>query len=347
MVEIGYKLSSEEFGPRDLVRFASRAEAAGFGFALISDHFHPWTDRQGQSPFVWTALGAIAQATRRLRVGTAVTCPTIRMHPALVAHAAATAGALMGERFFLGVGTGENLNEHVVGRGWPSPDVRLEMLEEAIMVIRLLWKGGFKSHRGTHFTVEDARLYTLPERPPAIMVAASQPGAAELAGRLGDAMINTDVEPDLIARFRAGGAADDAPRHVELSVCWAADERRARRTAHEVWALSALGGPLFTELPMPSHFEAAFEPITEEMVAEKVVCGPDPRRYLAAVEQAAKAGYTHVCLHQIGPEQAGFMDFCAREILPALGEETTRRRRPAARARSARRPAARARSGAR
>jgi len=233
-MDIGYKLSSEEFGPADLVRFAVRAEQAGFEFGLISDHFHPWTDRQGHSPFVWTVIGAIAQATTRLRVGTAVTCPTIRIHPAIVAHAAATTAALMGERFFLGVGTGENLNEHVVGRGWPSPDVRLEMFEEAITVIRLLWEGGTKSHHGRYYTVEDARLYTLPDKRPPLMVAASKPGAAELAGRLGDAMINTEVDEDLIHRFEEAGGGDDEPRYVELSACWAKDERRARKTAHEV-----------------------------------------------------------------------------------------------------------------
>jgi coenzyme F420-dependent glucose-6-phosphate dehydrogenase len=173
MVHLGYKLSSEEFGPTDLVRFAARAGGAGFDFALISDHFHPWTDRQGESPFVWSVLGAIAHGTRRLRVGTAVTCPTIRVHPAIIAQAAATMAALMKGRFFLGVGSGENLNEHVVGRGWPSPVVRLAMLEEAVRVIRLLWDGGTQSFHGRFYTVEDARLYTLPDEPPALMIAAN------------------------------------------------------------------------------------------------------------------------------------------------------------------------------
>jgi G6PDH family F420-dependent oxidoreductase len=345
MIELGYKLSSEEFGPTDLVRQAVRAEAAGFGFALISDHFHPWTDRQGQSPFVWTVLGAVGQATTQLRVGTAVTCPTMRIHPAIVAHAAATTAAAMEGRFFLGVGTGENLNEHVLGRGWPSADVRLEMLEEAITVIRLLWQGGMKSHRGKHYTVEDACLYTLPEEQPPLMVAASKPRAAELAGRLGDAMINTEVDEDLIERFRSSGG-DDGHRYVELSVCWAKDERQARKTAHEIWALAALGGPLFTELPLPSHFEAAFEPITEDKVAESVICGPDRRRHLDAIERAGRAGYTHVCVHQIGSEQAGFVDFYEREILPELGGRTRRRRRPAVKAARSR-PAGRARASGR
>ena len=170
------------------------AEDAGFTFALISDHFHPWIDRQGQSPFVWGVLGAIAQATDRLVVGTGVTCPTIRTHPAIIAQAAATAAALMPDRFFLGLGTGENLNEHVVGRGWPSLDVRTEMLEEAVEVIRELWKGDLTNHRGPHFTVENARLYTLPERLPPIHLAAGGPKAAEQAGEIGDGLIATGPE---------------------------------------------------------------------------------------------------------------------------------------------------------
>ena len=345
MIEIGYKLSSEEFGPADLVRFATRAEQAGFEFALVSDHFHPWSDRQGHSPFVWTVAGAVAQATSRIRLGTAVTCPTIRVHPAIVAQAAATTAALMNGRFFLGVGTGENLNEHVVGRGWPSADVRLEMLEEAIQVIRLLWEGGTKSHHGRHYTVEDARLYTLPDEPPPLMVAASRPHAAELAGGYGDAMINTEVDEELIERFQASGAGD-GPRYIEETVCWAKDERTARKTAHEIWPLVAVGGPLFTELAQPSHFEAAFEPLTEDMVAKKVVCGPDPERYVEAIRKAEKAGYTHFCMHQVGPEQERFIEFYEREVVPALGGGRAPRRKPTVKAaQPARRSAARARGG--
>jgi coenzyme F420-dependent glucose-6-phosphate dehydrogenase len=289
MLELGYKLSSEEFGPCDLVRQATRAEQAGFSFALISDHFHPWTDRKGQSPFVWSVLGAVAQATSRMAVGTAVTCPTIRVHPAIVAQAAATTAALMGDRFFLGLGTGENLNEHVVGRGWPAPDVRLAMLEEAVRVIRQLWQGGPQSFHGKFYTVEDARLYTLPAKPPAVMIGASKSGSAELAARLGDAMINTEVDADLVQTFADAGG-HGKPRFMEMTVCWAEDERRARATAHEVWGLAALGDMLFTELPTPTLFEAALKPITEETVAEHVVCGPDAQRLLAKLRAAEAAG---------------------------------------------------------
>src|SRR5919197_3799469 len=186
MPALGYALSSEEHPPNELVRYAGAAEEAGFGFALISDHFHPWIDKQGNSPFVWSVIGAIAHATQRLELGTGVTCPLMRIHPAIVAQAAATAAAMMPGRFFLGVGTGENLNEHILGHHWPPADERREMLEEAVEGIRLLWQGGQQNFRGAHYTVENARLYTLPNQPPPIMVAGAGPESAELAGRIGD-----------------------------------------------------------------------------------------------------------------------------------------------------------------
>src|SRR3954464_5938332 len=200
-IELGYALSSEEHSPNDLVRNARLAEETGFTFALISDHYHPWVDAQGQSPFVWSVIGAIAQATERLRLGTGVTCPPIRIHPAIIAQAAATSQVMMEGRFFLGVGTGEELNEHVTGARWPGPQARLELLEEAIEVLRLLWQGGYQSHYGKHYTVEQARIYTLPEEPPAIAVAAAQPNAAKLSGRLGDAFITTSPDEDLRGEF--------------------------------------------------------------------------------------------------------------------------------------------------
>ena len=215
---------------------------------------------------MWAALGGIAGATERLTVGTGVTCPIIRTHPAIVAHAAATVAAMMPGRFFLGVGTGENLNEHVTGAKWPPVDVRREMLAEAVAVMRLLWRGDVESHRGPHYTVESARLYTLPPEPPPIMVAASGPKAARLAGRIGDGFVTTDPDPALLRTFRRAGGRGK-PSFVEVTVCWAKSERAARRTAHEVWALAALEGALFTEIAQPAHFEAAFKPITEEQVA--------------------------------------------------------------------------------
>jgi coenzyme F420-dependent glucose-6-phosphate dehydrogenase len=326
MPEIGYALSSEEHSPTDLVRHARLAEEAGFTFALISDHYHPWIDRQGHSPFVWGVIGGISQQSDRLVLGTGVTCPTIRIHPAIIAHAAATAAAMMPGRFFLGVGSGENLNEHILGDQWPPVDVRLEMLEEAIEVIRLLWEGGLQSHYGEHFVVENARLYTLPDQPPPIHVAASGEKAAELAGRIGDGLIATSPEDATLKAFRAGGG-DGKPLYGQVTVCWGEDERQAIRTAHEWWPTSAIPGQLGQELALPAHFEQAAQLVTVDMVAEKIPCGPDPKRILDEIGSFVDAGYDHVYLHQVGPEQEGFIRFCEREILPAFEPAASGKRR--------------------
>jgi coenzyme F420-dependent glucose-6-phosphate dehydrogenase len=316
-MEFGYALSSEEHPPNRLVENARKAEDAGFEFALISDHFHPWTDAQGNSPFVWAVIGGIAQATERLRLGTGVTCPTIRIHPAIVAHAAATAGAMMGERFFLGVGAGENLNEHVLGDHWPSPDERLEMLGEAIEVLRLLWAGGYRTHRGKHYTVEDARLYTLPEQPVQIAVAAAKPEAAELAGRAGDAYINTSPDGDLVEKFeRAGG--EGKPKYGGVTGCWAASEDEGAKIVHEIWPNAGIGGDLSYELPLPRHFEQAAENVTPDDLKKKLPLGPDPDRWAEEVRKYEQAGFTHVYFHQIGHDQDGFFRFWRDELRPRL-----------------------------
>lgn len=319
MTTLGYKLSSEEFGPRELLRVARLAEESGFQFALISDHFHPWTDAQGQSPFVWSVIGGLAEATSRLVVGTGVTCPTMRTHPAIIAQAAATAAVMLPGRFFLGVGTGENLNEHIVGARWPSVDVRQDMLEEAVAVIRQLWRGGYQDHHGRFYAVENARVYTRPDSPPPIMVAASGTKAAQLAGRIGDGLVATEPAREVVEHFEAAGGRGK-PRYAEISVCWARDEASARRTAHRQWPIAAMLGPLATELPVPAHFEAAAEMVTEDAVAEAVVCGPDAERHLAGIRQYVDAGFDHVCVHQIGPDQEGALRFYAREVLPRLAE---------------------------
>jgi coenzyme F420-dependent glucose-6-phosphate dehydrogenase len=312
--EIGYALSSEEHSPADLVRYAALAEERGFPFALISDHFHPWTDRQGESSFVWAVIGAIAQATKRLHLGTGVTCPLIRTHPAVIAHASATAAALMPGRFFLGLGTGENLNEHVLGDRWPEGSVRLEMLSEAIEVIRLLWQGGYQSHHGRYYTVEEARLYTLPEEQPPIMIAADKPNAAELAATSGDGLVGTSPDSELLSEFEAAGGGSK-PRYGQVTVCWAEDEATARRTALEWWPNAALPGDLPQELALPRHFEQAAGLVSEDEVADTVVCGPDPEAHRAMIEKYSQAGYDHVYVHQVGPDQEGFLDFYSREIL--------------------------------
>ena len=318
MQPVGLALSSEEHPPTELVRQALLGEVAGFEYALVSDHFHPWTDSQGQSPFVWSVVGAIAQATSDLRLGTGVTCPTIRTHPAIIAHAAATAGSMMPGRFFLGVGTGENLNEHVVGARWPAANERQDMLEEAVEVIRLLWKGGNQNYKGDHYTVENARIYTLPDPLPEIYIAASGESAAELAGRKGDGMISTAPKEGLVETFRKAGGGDK-PTFGQVHVCWATDEKAARRTAHKIWPNAAIGGELGQELPVPRHFEQAAEMVTEDEVAERVTCGPDPEAHLDAIRKYLDAGYEYVYVHQVGHEQDGFFDFYQREVLPKLG----------------------------
>lgn len=322
MTAIGYALSSEEHGPIDLVRHAARAEEAGFSFAVISDHYHPWTDRQGQSPFVWGVLGAIAQATERLRLGTGVTCPTVRIHPAIVAQASATAAALMPGRFFLGLGSGERLNEHILGTPWPDLGTRADMLAEAVEIIRALWQGDLVNHRGTHYTVQSARLYSLPDPLPPIYLAAAGPEAARDAARSGDGLIGTAPEAsNLKAYAEAGGAG---PRIGQVTICWAPTEKEARRTAHAWWPTVALHGEVTQELPNPAHFEALAKSVTEDQVAELVPCGPDAERYLAAIRAYVDAGYDHVYLHQVGPDQAGFIKFAEGELLPALEPDTLR-----------------------
>jgi G6PDH family F420-dependent oxidoreductase len=313
---LGYALSSEEHPPADLVRHARLAEESGFTFALISDHFHPWVDRQGNSPFVWSVLGAIAQATETLSIGTGVTCPSFRIHPAIIAQAAATTAALMPNRFFLGVGTGENLNEHILGDHWPEWEVRADMLEEAIEVMRALWGGEMTSHHGRHYTVENARLYTLPKEPIPIHVAASGARMARLAGHVGNGLISTGPDRQTVKEYEDAGG--DGPRFGQVTVCWSPSEAKARKVAHEWWPNVAIHGDASQELPTPATFEALAKGVTEDQVAEMVPCGPDPKPVLSAIEAYVDAGFDHVYVHQIGPDQAGFLEFAARELLPAF-----------------------------
>lgn len=316
-MEIGYALSSEEHPPLDLVRYAKMAEDAGFSFALISDHYHPWIDRQGQSPFVWSVIGAIATATTQLRLGTGVTCPLIRIHPAIIAQAAATAAVMMPGRFFLGVGTGENLNEHVVGEGWPDVDTRREMLEEAVAVLRLLWKGGEQSHFGRYYTVDNARVYTVPDEPPPVMIAAGGKASAQLAGSVGDGLIGTAPESALIDTFEHAGGRKK-PRYGQLTVCWARSDEEARRVAYEWWPNAVVPGDLPWELPRPRHFEQACKLVDENAVAKQIVCSSDVTPHLAAIRQFVDAGYDHVYVHQVGPDQEGFFRFYETTVLPQL-----------------------------
>jgi coenzyme F420-dependent glucose-6-phosphate dehydrogenase len=317
VVKLGYTLSSEEFDAPTLVAQAERAEQAGFAFASISDHFHPWVDEQGESPFVWGTLGAISQRTERIELMTGVTCPTVRIHPAIVAQAAATAAQLLPGRFSFGVGTGENLNEHIVGTGWPGVVERQARLAEAIEVIRELWEGKLTSHRGEHFTVENARVYSLPDEPPPLLVAVAGERSVKLAARLGDGLVGTAPVGESIEQFRSEGGKGK-PTYGQLHVCWAEDEKTARRLALKQWPNAAISGSHFLELPLPAHFEEAAEVLDEEDIAQSVVCGPDPECHRAAIQEYVDAGYDHVYVHQVGSDQDGFFDFYEREVLPSF-----------------------------
>ncbi|HEY3833562.1 MAG TPA: TIGR03557 family F420-dependent LLM class oxidoreductase [Acidimicrobiia bacterium] len=320
MTSFGYTLSSEETAPRDLVAHARRAEETGFDFVSISDHFHPWLEAQGHSPFVWGVLGAIAASTDHIAVGTGVTCPIVRLHPGIVAHAAATASLLLEGRFFLGVGTGEALNEHIFGARWPRPEVRREMLEEAVEVIRALFTGETVDHRGRYYEVENARLFDPPAGPLPIIVSGFGTAAAELAGRIGDGLWANSADKEIVKSFeRAGGAG---PRYAQLDLCWAADAASARRTVREVWANAAVPGQLSQDLPTWTHFEQATQNVTEELATESVPCGPDIAGTLVdSVRAYVDAGFDHLYFHQIGPDQAGFFAYWERELRSALQSE--------------------------
>ncbi|MEV6793469.1 TIGR03557 family F420-dependent LLM class oxidoreductase [Streptomyces sp. NPDC051320] len=316
MTDYGYFLSSEEHSPAALVDQARMAEQAGFTSLWISDHFHPWNDEQGESPFVWSVIGALSQAVS-LPVETAVTCPMIRTHPAVVAHAAATAAVQLEGRFRLGVGTGEALNEHVLGGPWPEASVRLEMLEEAVQVMRMLFTGEQSSHRGTHYTLENARLYTCPDEPVPIDVSAFGPQAAAVAGRIGDGLITMAPESESIEHFRRSGGGTK-PVMAGVKVCWGTDREEAVRTAHRLWANEQLPGELPQILPTPRHFEQANELVTRDRIAENVVCGDDADAHIAVLNTYVEAGFDTVHINQIGPDQRGFFDFYRTKVLPQL-----------------------------
>jgi G6PDH family F420-dependent oxidoreductase len=313
-MKIGYFLSSEEYGPAELLRQARLAEEAGFEDLWISDHFHPWVDAQGESPFVWSVIGALSQVTERMTVTTGVTCPTVRIHPAIIAQAAATSAALLPGRFALGVGTGEALNEHILGDGWPSADVRLEMLEEAVAVIRELWTGAQVEHYGTHYAVENARIYTLPDELPPILVSGFGPKAIEVAARIGDGFCTVQPDADGIKRYRDRGGK--GPVQAGTKVCFGPDKAEAVKTVTRIWPNESIPGELAQVLPNPAHFEQAAELVTEEMIAESVPCGPDLDEHVAALQEFADAGVDHLFIQQIGTGHEEFFTAYAETVLP-------------------------------
>ena len=322
-MRIGYFLSSEEYTAAQLVEQARLAEQAGFDALWISDHFHPWNDEQGQSPFVWSVLGALGQVTS-LPVTTAVTCPTIRLHPAIVAQAAATVATMLPGGFRLGVGTGEALNEHVTGARFPGIDERLAMLEEAVSVLRELWQGGFVTRHGRFYTVEHARIYSLPERAPQILVSGFGPKAIAVAARIGDGFVSTMPDADDVRLFRHSGGGTKTAQ-AGYKVCWSEDDDTAVATAHRLWANSGVPGELSQVLPSPRHFEQVSSLVSEEMTRESVAYGADVERHVAAFRPYLEAGFDEVYISQMGGRDAptsyaGFFDFYRDQVLPGLRE---------------------------
>lgn len=317
MVEIGYFLSSEEHPPGALVHQAQRAADAGIGSVWISDHYHPWLDEQGQSPFVWSVIGAIA-ATTDLHVATAVTCPTMRIHPAVIAQAAATSAVMLDGRFELGVGTGENLNEHIFGDPWPLHDERLDMLEEAVVLMRALWSGDEVTHRGEHYVVEAARLYTCPEAPPPVLVSGFGPKTTARAAAFADGYVHTQPAKDLVERYRSEGGRGTAS--ASLKVCWGKDRRACAELVHRLWRTSGVPGELAQDLRTPAHFDQAAQLVTVDQIEESTPCGPDLGAIVEAAQAYVDAGFDRLYLNQIGPDQDGFFDVFEAELMPALRE---------------------------
>jgi G6PDH family F420-dependent oxidoreductase len=315
-MRLGFKLIAEAFSPTEIVDQAVRAEAAGFDFVEVSDHFHPWVPEHEHSGFAFSMLAAIAARTSRIELATGVTCPFIRYHPAIVAQAAATTALLADGRFTLGVGAGERLNEHVVGRGWPSVAQRHEMLREALEIIRLLWSGGYQSYDGKHLRLEDARVFDLPDPLPRIAVAAGGPAAARIAGELGDALFVTEPRDDLVAAYRQAGG--QGRRYAEVPLAWAPSTEEAAESARRLFRFGVTGWKVQAELPNPVNFDAATKLVTADHMAEEFGCGPDVGRHVEVAKQFADAGYDQLALVNAGPDPVGFFDFFTKELAPAL-----------------------------
>ena len=315
-MRIGYKLIAEGYGPAEMVRQCVLAEQAGFDFVEISDHFHPWVSEQQHSGFAWSMLAAMAARTERIELATGVTCPFIRYHPAVIAQAAATTQILAEGRFTLGVGSGERLNEHVVGQGWPPVHVRHRMFRESLEIIRLLWQGGYRTYEGQHLTIEDARVFDLPETLPKIVVAAGGPRAAAIAAELGDGLFVTEPRRDLVDAYEQGGGA--GPRYAEVPLAYAATEQEAAQNARDLFRFGLTGWKVQAELPNPVNFDAATSWVTPETMTEAFGCGPDTERHLAVARPFAEAGYDHLALINAGPDVDGFFEHASSELIGAL-----------------------------
>jgi G6PDH family F420-dependent oxidoreductase len=320
-MRLGYTMMTEQAGPKDLVRHVVGAEEVGFDFAVSSDHYFPWLDEMGHSPNAWVSLGAVAQATSRIPLMTYVTCPTFRYHPAVVAQQAATLQILSDGRFTLGLGAGENLNEHVVGAGWPPADVRHEMIMEALQIIRDLFDGeGYTSFRGEHFDVESAKLWDLPEKRVPIGFAAGGKQAATIAGELADVLVATDPVAELVDVFEAAGGAAK-PKVAQMPISFGIDKAAAVTRAHTLFRWFGLGWKVNAELPGTSAFDAASQFVREEDVESSIPCGDDVAAVIEAAREYADAGFTHLALVQIGgDQQEPYLEWTRSALLPAWRE---------------------------
>ncbi|MFC9969288.1 TIGR03557 family F420-dependent LLM class oxidoreductase [Spirillospora sp. NPDC127200] len=319
-MKFGYTLLCEQTPPRQLVTDLVAAEEIGFDYSVISDHYFPWLEELGHSAYAWSVLGALAQATDRIPLMTFVTCPIMRYHPVVVAQKAATVGVLSQGRFTLGLGAGENLNEHIVGRGWPSVDVRHEMFTEAVEIIKELFGGGYVNYRGEHFTVDSAKIYDLPDEPVPIGMAAFGPRAGRLAAEHADVLISDQPVGEVVSLFRKEGGADK-PVYGQIPVSYGTDYEEAKQNAHRLWKFGTAGWKVMAELPGPVNFEASSKTVRPEDVAEAVPCGDDIDHYLETVQQWADAGFTHMSFCQVGADrQERFRDWAKAELLPALRE---------------------------
>lgn len=320
MVQIGYTMMCEQRAPQDLVTDVVLAEQAGFDFAVISDHYHPWLEAQGHGGYAWSVLGAAAARTERIPLMTYVTCPTVRYHPAIVAQKAATMALLSDGRFTLNLGAGERLNEHVVGQGWPSVSVRHQLLSEAVDVIRKLWEGGYVTHDGRYFQVDSARVFDLPETPIPLGVAVSGPESCRLAGEKADVMVAVEPRPELRQWFDAAGGSGK-PGIAQAGCCYGPDPDAALQLAHEQFRWFPAGWKQNAELPNCVNFDAASQFVRPEDMADQVPHGTDVEPYVQAVKQFVDAGLEQVAFVQIGPDQEAFCQFFVDTLGPALRKE--------------------------
>lgn len=326
-LHLGYTLSCEELPPDELVQNARRAEEVGFPFAGISDHFHPWSEQQGQSAFVYSVIGAISQVTNQMEILVGVNCPIIRYHPAIIAQAAATCSLLLEGRFLLGIGAGENLNEHIVGLGWPPTPIRHEMLIEAIEIMQTLWTGELTNFYGNYYTVEGAKLYTHPHSPIPLIISAYGEHAARLAAKYGDGFISTAPNKQLVKEFEKNGGMGKR-KFAQITVCYDQNIERAKKTAYEYWKFTGLPNPLNTELRLPQDFDSASQLVTIDTLAKSIVCGPDIHDYMQQIQTYISAGFTDIYLHQVGPNQEAFFTFAEEELLPAFEKKFNRQKSP-------------------